>query len=152
MALRSGKPKELNIDPEQIFYLWVRLGTLARTAEYLAQQGVYNSRNGKPISGSSVHSVATDFILNNPEKAREEFIKQDPIYANDVTWELGLLNRAIPHYSTNRLKFLMWALDHDIYYKYFDRFKIRWNLVEGDKELSKDQLISKYKSSRLRTR
>ena len=99
-----------NISNRDIFYLWLRLGTLNKISLYLEKQGIISISTGKRYNNITLSRHSWRYILDNPEEAYQEVLKS----GNDMSeeyWEQLLVRRAYAIYVSvgkNRQKFYDW--------------------------------------------
>ena len=108
-----------NLNPKETFLLWIEFDTLKKTAGQLAHRGIINPVTKRPYTTMAVYYTAMKYVLENPDEAREYYLKYDADYAlDDEIWNEWLIGRALSMYKT-KVRILSWlrrmGLDGDKY-------------------------------------
>ena len=108
------------LDRETCYKMWIvdRM-SLYQIPKVLAEQGVVNATTGKPVTHQGVWRAANLFILDNPERAKNDTVSLFSQYGRileDEEWGKEMIKRA--QYFLTQKQYSAWLLKNKEYHKY----------------------------------
>ena len=91
-----GKTRDWNyLDGEELFPLWVELGSLSKVRERLISLGINNPETGKPPTQAGIRVAVRRWMAQNPQDARKVMIELGEAWAaDDGEWNIWLVHQA----------------------------------------------------------
>jgi len=68
-----GNPSGGHLNPQDMFELWFKLGTLREAQKYLTERNIINPITNKPYSTNTIRNTALRWIIDNPDVLYERY-------------------------------------------------------------------------------
>lgn len=102
------RSKTSNLDPKEVFMLWIELDTLEKVSFRLASKNIVNPRTKNPYTKMALYYSAMKWILENSDEARKYYQDYNAEYSyDDDIWNEWLIRKAIYIYK-NKSRIVLW--------------------------------------------
>ena len=117
--------RELQLNEQECFDLWLEVGSLAKVSQRLAKDGKLNQLSGEPFTIGGIRNASMRYIIYNPDDAYAKMKAVDPTsmyLRNTDTWYKYLTHKAREVFSNRSREsdIFDWAIEFGIPKEYVD--------------------------------